>query len=61
MPRSVLDTMVGHLNREANFGAYESADDAEAVATDAYTHIAKVLGAEPRNIAVVVLRRESKA
>jgi selenocysteine lyase/cysteine desulfurase len=53
MPRSVLDTMVGHLNREANFGAYESADDAEAVATDAYAHIAKVLGAEPRNIAVV--------
>jgi len=53
MPRSVLDVMVGHLNREANFGAYESADDAEAVATDAYAHIAKVLGAEPRNIAVV--------
>jgi selenocysteine lyase/cysteine desulfurase len=53
MPRSVLDVMVGHLNREANFGAYESADDAEAVATDAYAHVAKVLGAEPRNIAVV--------
>jgi selenocysteine lyase/cysteine desulfurase len=53
MPRSVLDTMVGHLNREANFGAYESADDAEAAATDAYAHIAKMLGAEPRNIAVV--------
>jgi len=45
MPRSVLDVMVGHLNREANFGAYESADDAEAVATDAYAHVAKVLGA----------------
>ena len=53
MPRSVLDVMVGHLNREANFGAYESADDAEAVATDAYARVAKVLGAEPRNIAVV--------
>src|SRR4030081_42490 len=53
MPRSVLDTMVGHLNREANFGAYESADGAEAVAPDAYAHIAKVLGAKPRNIAVV--------
>jgi selenocysteine lyase/cysteine desulfurase len=53
MPRSVLQTMVGHLNREANFGAYESADDAEAVATDAYAHVAKLLGAKPRNIAVV--------
>ena len=53
MPRSVLDAIVGHLHREANFGAYESADDAEAVATDAYARVAKVLGAEPRNIAVV--------
>ena len=28
MPRTVLDAMVAHLNREMNFGAYESADDA---------------------------------
>jgi selenocysteine lyase/cysteine desulfurase len=53
MPRSVLDAIVGHLNREANFGGYESADDAEAAVADAYANVAKVLGTRPRNIAVV--------
>src|ERR1700732_2287553 len=53
MPRSVLDAIVGHLNREANFGGYESADDAEAAVADAYANVAKVLGTQPRNIAVV--------
>src|SRR5260370_7417221 len=53
MPRAVLDAMVAHLNREANFGGYESADDAEAAVADAYANVAKVLGAQPRNIAVV--------
>jgi selenocysteine lyase/cysteine desulfurase len=53
MPRAVLDAMVAHLNREANFGGYESADDAEAAVADAYASVAKVLGTQPRNIAVV--------
>src|SRR5258706_8017324 len=53
MPRGVLDAIVGHLSREANFGGYESADDAEAAVADAYSHVAKVLGTKPRNIAVV--------
>jgi selenocysteine lyase/cysteine desulfurase len=53
MPRGVLDAMVAHLNREANFGAYESADDAEAAVAEAYANVAKLLGAQPRNIAVV--------
>jgi len=53
MPRSVLDAMVGHLNRETNFGGYESADDAETAVAQAYTNVAEVLGAHPRNIAVV--------
>jgi selenocysteine lyase/cysteine desulfurase len=53
MPRAVLDAMVAHLNREANFGGYESADDAEAAIADAYAGVAKVLGTQPRNIAVV--------
>lgn len=53
MPRRVLDAMVGHLNREANFGGYESADDAEAAVADAYSNVARVLGAESRNIAIV--------
>jgi selenocysteine lyase/cysteine desulfurase len=53
MPRAVLDAMVAHLNREANFGGYESADDAEGAVADAYAGVAKVLGTQPRNIAVV--------
>src|SRR5260370_28659905 len=53
MPWAVLDAMVAHLNREANFGGYESADDAEAAVADAYASVAKVLGTQPRNIAVV--------
>jgi selenocysteine lyase/cysteine desulfurase len=53
MPRSVLDAIVGHLNREADFGAYESADDAEAAVSAAYANVAKILGAQPRNVAVV--------
>jgi selenocysteine lyase/cysteine desulfurase len=53
MPRAVLDAMVAHLNREAKFGAYESADDAEGAVADAYANVAKLLGTPPRNIAVV--------
>jgi selenocysteine lyase/cysteine desulfurase len=53
MPRSVLDTMVAHLNREANFGGYESADDAEGAVAEAYADVAKVLGTHARNIAVM--------
>jgi selenocysteine lyase/cysteine desulfurase len=53
MPRGVLDAITAHLNREANIGGYESADDAEAAVADAYTNVAEVLGAQRRNIAVV--------
>ena len=53
MPRAVLEAIAAHLNREANIGGYESADDAEDAVADAYTNVAKVLGAQPRNIAVV--------
>jgi selenocysteine lyase/cysteine desulfurase len=53
MPRGVLEVIVGHLNRETNFGGYESADDAEAAVADAYANVARVLGTEARNIAVV--------
>src|SRR6202158_6438435 len=53
MPRAVRDAIVGHLNREANFGGYESADDAEAAVADAYANVAKVLGTLPHNVAVV--------
>jgi selenocysteine lyase/cysteine desulfurase len=53
MPRGVLDAVVGHLNREACLGGYESADDAEGAVAEAYANVARVLGTQPRNIAVV--------
>src|SRR6266852_3016651 len=53
MPRAVLEAITGHLDREANLGGYESADDAEDAVAEAYANVAKVLGTQPRNIAVV--------
>ena len=53
MPRAVLEAITGHLNREANLGGYESADDAEDAVAEAYANVAKVLGTQPHNIAVV--------
>jgi len=53
MPRMVLEAITAHLDREANVGGYESADDAEAAVAEAYANVATVLSAQPRNIAVV--------
>src|SRR6266404_2870403 len=53
MPRPVLDTMVGHLNRESRFGGYQSADDAADAVLDVYALVARLTGALPRNIALV--------
>jgi len=53
MPRPVLQAIVGHLEREANFGGYESADAAADSIQQAYADVARLLGAETRNIAVV--------
>lgn len=53
MPRSVRDAIVSHLNREANYGAYESADDAEAAVNEAYANVARVLATNPHNLAIV--------
>src|SRR5712671_1817735 len=53
MPRPVLAAVVEHLNREANVGGYESADDAEAAVAEAYAQVSKILNAQPRNVAIV--------
>jgi selenocysteine lyase/cysteine desulfurase len=53
MPKSVVDAIVGHLSREANFGGYESADDAAGAVNQAYANVARLLCAQPRNVAVV--------
>ena len=53
MPRTVVATMTGHLDREAHFGGYESADAAAAAIDDTYAQVARLVGAAPRNIAIV--------
>src|SRR5438105_1729250 len=53
MPTSVLRAINDHLQREANFGGYESADDAASAIEDAYANIAKLIAAQSRNIAIV--------
>lgn len=53
MPQSVFWAISAHLEKEANFGGYESADGAAAEAQAAYANVAKLVGAQPRNIAIV--------
>lgn len=53
MPAAVLDTVVAHLEREAVMGGYEAADAAAEEVTGTYTAVAELIGAAPRNIAVV--------
>src|SRR5713226_8467116 len=53
MPKPVVDAVVAHLSREANFGGYESSDDAAAAVSEAYATVAKLLGARPDNVAIV--------
>jgi selenocysteine lyase/cysteine desulfurase len=53
MPLSVLEAMTAHLERESVLGGYESSDEAAPAVEVAYSHVAQLLGAKPRNIAVV--------
>ena len=53
MPAPVLEAVVGHLNREALTGGYQSADDAKAAIAEAYASVARLIGAAPRNVAIV--------
>jgi selenocysteine lyase/cysteine desulfurase len=53
MPRSVLEAVIEHLNLEAVTGGYEAAEAAAGAVSDAYAAVAQLVGAAPRNIAVV--------
>jgi selenocysteine lyase/cysteine desulfurase len=53
VPQSVLRAVTAHLEREAQLGAYEAADAAAAELEAVYQHVARLLGAHPRNIAIV--------
>ena len=53
MPRPVSDAVRGHLEREAALGGYEAADAAAEQVACTYVALAQLVGAAPRNIAVV--------
>jgi cysteine desulfurase / selenocysteine lyase len=52
-PRVVTDTVVAHLHREAEIGGYEAAAEAAERSDAAYRSIARFLGADPHEVAVV--------
>ncbi len=53
MPQPVLDVIVNHLHREAEIGGYEAADEVASHVRACYEAIARLVGAVPRNIAIV--------
>jgi cysteine desulfurase/selenocysteine lyase len=53
MPTPVLETVVSHLRREAEIGGYEAADEAEERLEGVYDTLARLIGAQRAEIAVV--------
>ena len=53
MPSVVLDATIGHLQREAEIGGYEAADEAEVRLEGAYSSIARLINAKADGIAIV--------
>lgn len=52
-PRPVLDAMLGHLRREAEIGGYAAAAEAEPRLEAVYVSIARLIGADPAEIAMM--------
>jgi selenocysteine lyase/cysteine desulfurase len=52
-PAVVLETVTSYLQHEAMVGAYEAADDVADRVAECYAALATLVGAQPRNIAVV--------
>jgi selenocysteine lyase/cysteine desulfurase len=53
MAKPVLNAITAHFRRESELGGYEAADAAAADIAEAYEAVAALIGAAPRNIAVV--------
>jgi selenocysteine lyase/cysteine desulfurase len=53
MPDPVFDAIVDYLRRERAIGGYEAADEASDEIHEAYAAIGRLVGAAPRNVAVV--------
>ena len=52
-PSQVTDAVIGHLRLEAEIGGYEAADAAQDQLEMSYTAIARLIGCQPDEIAVV--------
>ena len=52
-PSVVVDTVIGHLRREAEIGGYEAAAESAARTEAVYDSIARLIGARPTEIATV--------
>jgi cysteine desulfurase / selenocysteine lyase len=50
--RPVAETVVGHLRREEEIGGYEAAEEAADRLEDVYSSVARLLGAQPNEIAL---------
>jgi cysteine desulfurase/selenocysteine lyase len=53
MPTPVLETVCGHLRREAQIGGYEAAFENEQILAGIYDSVARLIGASPDEIALV--------
>jgi selenocysteine lyase/cysteine desulfurase len=53
MPREVLDAVRGHLEREAQIGGYEAADEAAHRVAEVYEALGALIGAPARDVAAV--------
>jgi selenocysteine lyase/cysteine desulfurase len=53
MPQPVLEAQLRHLRREAAIGGYEAVDEARDAITGVYHSVARLIGAEPDEIALV--------
>src|SRR5690242_15938742 len=53
MPARVVRAVTTYLEREADVGGYELADEQSESIDAAYSAVAEVIGAAPRNIAIV--------
>lgn len=51
-PGPVVDTVVGHLRREEEIGGYEAAEEAAGRLEGVYSSVARLIGAEPNEIAL---------
>ncbi|WP_427135124.1 aminotransferase class V-fold PLP-dependent enzyme [Pseudarthrobacter sp. S9] len=52
VPRPVMDTVVAHLRREEEIGGYEAAEEAADRLENVYSSVARLVGAEPKEIAL---------